>query len=630
MTASGVAPAKDRFTSLDTLALVRELRAAGRLFIDKAFDVGPDTWELTLRGEGRTKWALLLAAGRYGTLRATPSAHAEELGHLSRELRKHLAGSQVSGIGEPHGERLLELESHPTGAPRLRLIVEFFGKGNLLLVKDSRIVAVAHAQSWAHRALRPGAEYLPPPAHGDPWTMGIAELEAGLARSRTDRVRTLAAPLGFGAPLAEEILERAGVAGAEPATQETATVAEALHRVIAEVLREVGDQPRGYLYRHQGDLVDVEPYRSVRWQRSADVDVEAVDRFSDAASTYFSAVGSTPVAPPVDPAAELRRQESRQQSAIAALRAEADRLRGLADAVFAHYEAAEEGLRASTDQPEREVVDVVLGGVVVPLRRDRSPRESAQEIYQEVKRLQAKIAGAEAALAATRGKIANVPAPEDASANVPGARRGDAHRTLWFEKFHWFVTSEGVLVVGGRDAATNDLLVRRHLGSNDVYVHADVHGAASVVVKHPPAGQPDPGPRSLTEAGQWAASYSKAWRAGLASADAFWVRPDQVSKRPASGEFVPRGAWVIHGTKNWVRDCPLELGLGQLDYEGETRWTAAPVAAVRTRGRLRLVLTPGPERERSEREVEVSRELGISRDLVQRLLPAGGLSIRRV
>lgn len=630
MTAPEVAPAKDRFTSLDTLALVRELRAAGRLSVDKAFDVGSDIWELTLRGEGRTKWALLLAAGRYGALRATPSAHSEELGHLSRELRKHLAGSHVTGVGEPHGERLLELETHPTGGPRVRLIVEFFGKGNLLLVKDSRIVAVAHAQSWAHRALRPGAEYIPPPAHADPWAMGIAELEAGLTRSRTDRVRTLAAPLGFGAPLAEEVLERAGVAGSEPATQQTSTVAEALHHAIAEVLRDVGDRPRGYLYRHGGQLVDVEPYRSARWQRSPDVVVEEADRFSDAAHAYFSAVGTTAVAPRVDPAAELRRQESKQQAAIAALRAEVDRLRTTADAIFAHYEDAEKSLRAPAEQPEREVVDVVLGDIVVPLQRDRSPRESAQEIYREVKRLQAKVAGAEVALAATQARIRQVPDLEDSVASIPGQRPAASHRSLWFEKFHWFVTSEGVLVVGGRDAATNDLLVRRHLGANDIYVHADVHGAASVVVKHPPAGQPDPGPRSITEAGQWAASYSKAWRAGLASADAFWVRPDQVSKRPASGEFVPRGAWVIHGTKNWIRDCPLELGLGQLDYEGETRWTAAPAAAVRGRGRLRLILTPGPERERSEREVEVSRELGVSRDLLQRLLPAGGLSIRRV
>jgi hypothetical protein len=124
-------------------------------------------------------------------------------------------------------------------------------------------------------------------------------------------------------------------------------------------------------------------------------------------------------------------------------------------------------------------------------------------------------------------------------------------------------------------------------------------------------------------------AFSKAWRAGLASASAFWVSHDQVSKSAESGEFVARGAWVIHGTKNVLRDLPTELALGTIDYEGESLWTAAPPEAVRRRGTVRVVLTPGPERERSDREAELVRELGIARPLLQSLLPAGGISVRR-
>ena len=317
-------------------------------------------------------------------------------------------------------------------------------------------------------------------------------------------------------------------------------------------------------------------------------------------------------------------------TAIASLNQEADRLRTLADAIFANYAAAEQALEGKASGEHDDTIDVELGGVVVPLRRDRPPRESAQEIYTELKRVQSKIAGAEAALATTEVKLKSGVTSTEGAASSSAGLSGVRRKIHWFEKFHWFLTSEGVLVIGGRDAATNDLIVRRYLGVNDLYIHADVHGAASVIVKHSPAGSPDPGPASLSEAGQWAVSYSKAWRAGHASADAFWVKPDQVSKSPGSGEFVARGAWVIHGTKNWLKDCPLELGLGQVDYEGESLWSAAPPDALRARGRLRLILTPGEDRERSDREVEMVRELGISRDLVQRLLPAGGVSIRRV
>ena len=63
-------------------------------------------------------------------------------------------------------------------------------------------------------------------------------------------------------------------------------------------------------------------------------------------------------------------------------------------------------------------------------------------------------------------------------------------KPLWFERFHWFITSENVLVVAGRDAQQNELLVKRHLGKGDVYIHADLRGAASTIVKNPKPEQP--------------------------------------------------------------------------------------------------------------------------------------------
>jgi predicted ribosome quality control (RQC) complex YloA/Tae2 family protein len=44
---------------------------------------------------------------------------------------------------------------------------------------------------------------------------------------------------------------------------------------------------------------------------------------------------------------------------------------------------------------------------------------------------------------------------------------------------------------------------------NDIYVHADLHGAASVVIKNP-TGKPVP-PKTLNEAGNMAICYSVAW-----------------------------------------------------------------------------------------------------------------------
>lgn len=59
-------------------------------------------------------------------------------------------------------------------------------------------------------------------------------------------------------------------------------------------------------------------------------------------------------------------------------------------------------------------------------------------------------------------------------------------RSFWFEKFRWFVTTDNYLVLSGRDMQQNEMLVKRYLKRGDLYVHADVHGAATTVGLMPP------------------------------------------------------------------------------------------------------------------------------------------------
>ncbi|CAO2586466.1 Ribosome quality control complex subunit NEMF [Lemmus lemmus] len=86
-----------------------------------------------------------------------------------------------------------------------------------------------------------------------------------------------------------------------------------------------------------------------------------------------------------------------------------------------------------------------------------------------------------------------------------------ARKVYWFEKFLWFISSENYLIIGGRDQQQNEIIVKRYLTPGDIYVHADLHGATSCVIKNP-TGEPIP-PRTLTEAGTMALCYSAAWDA---------------------------------------------------------------------------------------------------------------------
>ncbi|XP_067939413.1 ribosome quality control complex subunit NEMF-like [Watersipora subatra] len=136
-----------------------------------------------------------------------------------------------------------------------------------------------------------------------------------------------------------------------------------------------------------------------------------------------------------------------------------------------------------------------------------------------------------------------------------------ARKVMWFEKFNWFISSENYLVLAGRDGQQNEMLVRRYLKAGDVYVHADIHGASSIVVKNPQGGPISP--KTLNEAGTMAICHSAAWDAKVVTS-AWWVYHDQVSKTAPSGEYLSTGSFMVRGKKNFLPPSYLVYGFGLL------------------------------------------------------------------
>uniref|UniRef100_UPI00398E5961 ribosome quality control complex subunit NEMF n=1 Tax=Pristiophorus japonicus TaxID=55135 RepID=UPI00398E5961 len=136
-----------------------------------------------------------------------------------------------------------------------------------------------------------------------------------------------------------------------------------------------------------------------------------------------------------------------------------------------------------------------------------------------------------------------------------------ARKVYWFEKFLWFISSENYLIIAGRDQQQNEMIVKRYLKSGDVYVHADLHGATSCVIKNQ-KGDPIP-PRTLTEAGTMAVCYSAAWDARVITS-AWWVYHHQVSKTAPTGEYLTTGSFMIRGKKNYLPPSYLMMGFGFL------------------------------------------------------------------
>ena len=137
-------------------------------------------------------------------------------------------------------------------------------------------------------------------------------------------------------------------------------------------------------------------------------------------------------------------------------------------------------------------------------------------------------------------------------------------KAYWFEKFIYFISSENYLVLGGKDAQQNEILYQRYLKRGDAYVHADIQGAASIIVKNKPGKADDPLPPStLSQAGTLAVATSTAWDS-KAVMSAWWVQAEQVSKTTPSGDFLQPGIFGINGAKNFLPPAQLLLGFGLL------------------------------------------------------------------
>lgn len=132
----------------------------------------------------------------------------------------------------------------------------------------------------------------------------------------------------------------------------------------------------------------------------------------------------------------------------------------------------------------------------------------------------------------------------------------------WFEKFNWFISSENYLVISGRDAQQNEMIVKRYMSKGDVYVHADLHGASSTVIKNHRPEQPVP-PLTLNQAGCFTVCHSQAWDSKMVTS-AWWVYPHQVSKTAPTGEYLTVGSFMIRGKKNFLPPHPLIMGFGLL------------------------------------------------------------------
>ena len=254
--------------------------------------------------------------------------------------------------------------------------------------------------------------------------------------------------------------------------------------------------------------------------------------------------------------------------------------------------------------------------------------ENAEKAYDDNKKMQGKLRGAEKAISKTLESLEEIKKKkqkeESVEKKIKPVRKEE--KVFWFEKYRWFISSDGNIVVGGRDAKTNDLVVKKYLKPGDRYAHADIQGAPSIVIKNRGVNDEEIpiSDGTLEEACVFAACFSKAWKQ-FAEAQSYWVLPEQVSKTAQSGEFVPHGAFIIRGKRNY-HQCKLEVAIGVVILDDIRKVMCGPVSAVKNRTEKYIVLTPGGTK-KNDIARKVAKVFDVGVDVVDRVLPPGGMTI---
>ncbi|AMM55029.1 ribosome rescue protein RqcH [Pyrococcus kukulkanii] len=602
---------KESMTSVDVKYVVDELQSIIGSRVEKIYHEGNEVRiKLHKAGEGRID--LLIEAGRriHVTTYIKENLQPTSFAML---LRKHLSGKFLTGIEQREFDRIVILHFG-----EYRIIAELFGKGNIVFVNGNwEIIGALRYEEFKDRSIKPKIKYVFPPTKENPLRISFERFVELMKEEDTEIVRALARKLSIGGLYSEEILLRAGIDKMKKVSELTE---EDLKKIYETMLSVLNAEKKPNIVYKDGEMVDVLPI-DLLWYSNYHKKVYGT--FSKALDEYFGKLSIEKAKKEKTKALQEKKKAleislKRIEEQMKGFEKEAKDNQEKGDLLYANYtlvrevlETIKNGIRKlgveevkkRIENAKKEgypwaklIVDVTgdtlvlnLEGKKVRLDINKSLEENAELFYEKAKKARQKLEGAKKAYEETKKKIESIEkeiAKEEKDISI---KKLEKRKKKWFEKFRWFISSEGFLVIGGKDATTNEIVVKKYMNENDLYCHADIWGAPHVIVKN---GQ-KAGDKTIFEACQFAVSMSRAWNEGLASGDAYWVYPNQVSKQAPAGEYLPKGAFMIYGKRNWLHGIPLKLAIGIVNYEGEELVMCGPVDAVKAHTKRYIVIRPG-------------------------------------
>jgi len=615
---------KEVMSSFDIAAITLELEQniIGK-HLDNIYQLSEKTFLIKIR-PGNLSLIIEIEKRIHLTKYALKTPHAPT--QFCMALRKYLSNAKIIGVGQHEFERVVTFTVQ-THEGDFKLVAEIFKRGNLILLDpEDKILHSTRYMKMRDRNIIRGERFRHAPSTGVSLLKARFEDFAQLKQiGRTEVVKALTKTLAIGGQYAEEILARASVAKETGTDELSQAQLKAIYESaisLAAPLAKRRIEPCMVLEKG-GKPIDVTP---IPLRLYENYEVKHCPSFNEAADLYFSEYAAEIEKTEMEQRLEektqkLKRILAMQEKQLKELQEAVERNRKIGDTIFVHLNQIQQLLDSVTQEKKvgkawKEIEEAIkqeaVGGkkpeaylssidpktqqLVIQIEdvqfsiglRQRA-QDRAAEHYTRAKRAASKIHGLEISMREVNEKLEALKKEAEMTIEKFPTLIRKPERA-WYEKFYWFKSSEGYLVLAGRDATTNEQLIKRYTEPQDIVLHADIHGAPFVVIKT--EGR-TPGEESIKQAAEVAISRSKAWAGGIGSGDAYWVKPEQLSSSPPPGEYLAKGMFMVSGPRKYLRGVELRLAVGALEKEGKIQLIGGPTEAVKSQTSRYVEIVPG-------------------------------------
>jgi predicted ribosome quality control (RQC) complex YloA/Tae2 family protein len=522
-------------------------------------------------------------------------------------LKAELERAKIESIEQLGSERIITVKFRHLDEKVRYMVVEFFGDGNIVLCDGNmQIMGILKPIEVRHRMLKIGFRYAPPPPRGiDVYDITLEQLRAMREDKQSDSldvVKWIGRKISIPKKYVEEIAIRAGISSltvGQLSDEDMERLYEIIKEIISDIVSEKSHQPYVILGQNE-KAIDAIPIKTAHLSK---LNVKKTPSYMDAVDEVLSNdlmdLGRNIRTIEIDERiTALQHDIAEQIKAKELVLSKANLIRNVAHKLM---QLSYQGVQSITESSVNKLLAENSANIIL------EKGLKYLEILEELILIESNLPKLSSALF-TRAKEMERgnTAIEQSKARLEAQIQELRNQTIsvrkkiiikqqtskeWYERYRWFITTDGLLAIGGRDASSNSAIIRKHLTENDIVFHAEVHGSPFFIIKN--TGNLEETGLSLQQVAVATVSFSRAWKDGISSADAYWVTPDQIKKGAPPGQYVPKGSFVIEGKRNYMKGLELRMAIGVARLENRYTVVCGPADAIKESAIIYAILLPG-------------------------------------